>query len=439
MADNNPISDELVAHLAALTNLSESRCKEYLTATNGDLEAAAQAYFADAEEAETQDTPPATTAAAASSSQSVPDNYTGPRTLDGRPAPQAIPTTSSRSAAKKPQKKTGLATLSSIGGGHAHDDEEEDDEEDFDPHDPRNTYAGGEKSGLAVQDPSQRSDPKKLLNDILAKARSNAARPEAESPGPSRASPGAFRGSGQTLGGEGTASRVIPDPNAPPAQSGSSRSRPQDEQVQERTLHLWQDGFSIDDGELRRFDDPANTDALRMIQQGRAPVHLMNVRPNEPLDVKLQQHAENWKPLPKVYKPFGGSGRRLGSPVPGDASAAASASASTTLSTPSTSNTAAAAPSAAAPPPSNAVNESQPTVSIRIQMPDGARLPARFNTTHTVGDIYDFIARASPELRAGGWVLATTFPNKDHTDKSLVLGDLAEFKKGGTAVVKRST
>lgn len=140
-----------------------------MTATNGDLEAAAQAYFADAEEAETQDTPP--TAAAASSSQTVPDNYTGPRTLDGRPAPQAIPTTSSRSAAKKPQKKTGLATLSSIGGGHAHDDDDEDEEEDFDPHDPRNTYAGGEKSGLAVQDPNQRSDPKKLLNDILAKAR----------------------------------------------------------------------------------------------------------------------------------------------------------------------------------------------------------------------------------------------------------------------------
>lgn len=261
---------------------------------------------------------------------------------------------------------------------------------------------------------------------------SNAARPEAESPGPSRASPGAFRGSGQTLGGEGTASRVIPDPDAPPAQSSSSRSRPQNEQIQERTLHLWQDGFSIDDGELRRFDDPANTDALRMIQQGRAPVHLMNVRTNEPLDVKLQQHAENWRPLPKVYKPFGGSGRRLGSPVPGDSSAP------TTLSTSSTSNTAAAVPSAAAPP-SNAIDESQPTVSIRIQMPDGARLPARFNTTHTVGDIYEFISRASPELRAGGWVLATTFPNKDHTDKSLVLGDLAEFKKGGTAVVKRST
>lgn len=240
---------------------------------------------------------------------------------------------------------------------------------------------------------------------------------------------------------------MIPDPDAPPAGSSTAGSssrnnRSQNEQVQERTLHLWQDGFSIDDGELRRFDDPANADALRMIQQGRAPVHLMNVRFDEPLDVKLQQHAENWHPLPKVYKPFGGEGRRLGSPVPGDSSASASTTTTTlpttTLSTSSTS-AATATPSAGSAPPT--VDESQPTVSIRIQMPDGARLPARFNTTQTVGDIYDFITRASPELRsgAGTWVLATTFPNKDHTDKSLVLGDLAEFKKGGTAVVKRST
>lgn len=279
---------------------------------------------------------------------------------------------------------------------------------------------------------------------------SNATRPDAESPGPSRASPTSFRGSGQTLGGEGTESRVIPDPDAPPASSSSSRgggrNRPQNssntnnnEQVQERTLHLWQDGFSIDDGELRRFDDPANADALRMIQQGRAPVHLMNVRFDEPLDVKLQQHAENWRPLPKVYKPFGGEGRRLGSPVPGDSSASTTTTTTTTLPTviTSTLSTSSTPSGGAAAPPT--VDESQPTVSIRIQMPDGARLPARFNTTQTVGDIYEFVARASPELRSGGWVVATTFPNKDHTDKSLVLGELAEFKKGGTAVVKRST
>lgn len=202
-------------------------------------------------------------------------------------------------------------------------------------------------------------------------------------------------------------------------------------------MHLWANGFSVDDGELRHFDDPANAEDLRMIQLGRAPVHMMNVRHDEAIDVKLQQHTENYRPLPKVYRPFGGEGRRLGSPVPGEAATTAAAASATTRPTSAVSRAGTTASSSTtAPTPS--VDESQPTVTIRIQMPDGTRLPARFNTSQTVSEIYDFISRASPELRAGGWVLATTFPNKDHTDKSVVIGDMAEFKKGGTAVVKRS-
>jgi UBX domain-containing protein 1 len=229
-----------------------------------------------------------------------------------------------------------------------------------------------------------------------------------------------------TLGGEGSESRYIPGPQGAPG-----RARPQTGEVQERTLHRWLDGFSIDDGELHRFDDPANTEILQMIQQGRAPIHLLNVRYDDPIDVKLQEHNENYRPLPKKYKPFASEGRRLGSPVPGEVAASATATSA------ATSSTTTAARSAASP--SASVDESQPTVTIRIQMLDGSRLPARFNTSQTVNDIYEFISRASPGLSSGGWVLATTFPNKDHTDKSLVIGEMPEFKKGGTAVVKRSS
>ncbi|KAI1770019.1 SEP-domain-containing protein [Hypoxylon cercidicola] len=410
--ESNADHDALTSEFVAMTAASVEQATQYLSASDWDLAAAAQAYFADEEDA-TREVEPQVTAE---------PEYTGPRTLDGRPAPQFIPTTSSSS--KRPPKKKGLATFSSLGGGHAHDDDDDEDHNKDDAH--RDTYAGGEKSGLAVQDPSQRDDPRRIINDLLAKAKSNSQRPESSSrAGPSSAP--SFRGSGQTLGGEGAPSRTIPDPLAPASGSGAA---PQGSEVQERTLHLWRDGFSIDDGELRRFDDPENADALRMIQQGRAPIHLMNVRYDEPLDVKLQQHQENYRPLPKVYKPFGGEGRRLGSPVPGEAPVV-------TLPTLSTSSTAAAPPTAV-PPMTASVDESLPTVMIRIQMPDGTRLPARFNTTQTVNDVYDFISRSSPELSAGGWVLATTFPNKDHTDKSLILGDMAEFKKGGTAMVKRN-
>ena len=73
---------------------------------------------------------------------------------------------------------------------------------------------------------------------------------------------------------------------------------------------------------------------------------------------------------------------------------------------------------------------------IRIQLPNGTRLPARFNTTDTIGDIYGFIRGASSEISSRPWVLATTFPSKEHTDMDLVLADVPEFNKGGTAVVK---
>jgi UBX domain-containing protein 1 len=165
---------------------------------------------------------------------------------------------------------------------------------------------------------------------------------------------------------------------------------------------------------------------LQMIRQGRAPLHLMNVRFDQPVDVKLQQHKEDYHPLPKIYRPFGGEGHRLGSPVPGDGSTPPPPAAATT-------STAAPAASSSITP---SVDESQPTLMLRIQMPDGTRLPARFNTTNTVDDVYQFVQRASPATATRPWVLATTFPNKDHTDKSLVLGEMPEFKKGGTAVVK---
>ena len=107
------------------------------------------------------------------------EGYTGPRTLDGRPAPtSAIPTVGSSS--RRPARQTprsGFATLDSLnqgsaGGhaGHGHDDSDDSDDEDYmDDEQPRDLFAGGEKSGLAVQDP-RRNDPRSLVNDIIKKA-----------------------------------------------------------------------------------------------------------------------------------------------------------------------------------------------------------------------------------------------------------------------------
>lgn len=415
MADQDPAQQaQVLQEFVQLTGVSEARCREYLEAADWDIGRAAQAFYLDTEDAATE----------GASSSAPADNYTGPRTLDGRPAPQAqrAPAAASSSRQAQPKRK-GVATLGSLGSSsHQHDDEDDDDddEEDEDGRNPRDLFAGGEKSGLAVQDPTQDrgGNARKLVRDIMSKAKENASRGgRDENEQPARSS--GFRGSGQTLGGDGTESRVIPDPNAP-----AGGAAPANEEIQERVLHLWSDGFSIDGGELHRFDDPSNAADLEMIRNGRAPLHLMNVRYDQPVDVKLNQHTEAWHPIPQAYKPFSGSGRRLGSEVPGDSSTTAAAA------------SAPAASSAAPAEPTNTIDDSQPTITIRIQLPDGTRLPARFNTTQTLETVYGFVQRASPATQSRSWVLATTFPNKEHTDRSLALGDIPEFKKGGTAVVK---
>lgn len=161
---------KLEKHVETDSNFEQAT--EYLEASSWNISAAVGSFFADDEDE--------ATGGAGRSSQPVPEPaYSGPRTLDGRPAPQSALPSSSSSASKKPAKKKGLATLSSLGGGggHDHDDDDDDEEEDelADRRGPRDLFAGGEKSGLAVQDPGRNpADPQNVIKDILAKAKAYA-------------------------------------------------------------------------------------------------------------------------------------------------------------------------------------------------------------------------------------------------------------------------
>lgn len=226
-----------------------------------------------------------------------------------------------------------------------------------------------------------------------------------------------------TLGGDDAPSRHIPDPNA---------SQPAPQPRAHRELHLWRDGFSVDDGALFRYDDPANARTLEMINTGHAPLHILNVEHGQEVDVEVHAHKdEDYKQPKKKYVPFGGSGQRLGSPTPGASTAAAPPAAAAAASSGTT--TAAAASSGSAQPTVD-VDSSAPTVTLQIRLGDGTRMQSRFNTTHTIGDVYAFVDRASTNGRA--YALMTTFPSKELTDKAQVLGDMAEFKRGGVVVQK---
>ena len=249
----------------------------------------------------------------------------------------------------------------------------------------------------------------------------NAERPGGDSP---RAPQSRFTGAARTLGGDDTPSQEIPDPNA---------SRPRRPELVTRRLHFWSDGFSVDDGPLYRFDDPRNADILSQIKQGRAPTHILNVTHDQEVDVNLEQHKENYVAPKKKFKPFEGGGQRLGSPGPTVTESSTEPAPSAQVQVPANTS-----PSTASGQPSVDVNEGEPTISLQIRLGDGTRLVSRFNTTHTIGDVYAFVDRASSQSTTRSYVLMITFPSKELGDRGQILGDLAEFKRGGVVVQKWS-
>ncbi|PIA91428.1 UBX domain-containing protein 1 [Cercospora beticola] len=392
-ADSSDTQDEKVAQFTAITGASPTVAQNALGASNWDLEAAVSLFFAAGDEQASADED---------------DDDEPPPTANPRRNVDAAPATNKSGSSRKPKGPTTLRDLQ--GGGDASSDDDK----------KRDLFAGGEKSGLAVTDPNQGDGPVDHFRNIMNQARSNRDRPGAAGEEDEEPRSSHFMGRAQTLGGDDAPSRVIEDPNA-------VRGQPPPRVT--RTLHLWADGVSIDDGPLLRFDDHANEHIMTEINQGRAPKALLDVQPDQEVDLNLDPHkGENYvAPKPK-YKPFGGSGQRLGSPTPALASSSAASA--------STSRAPAAAASSQAKPEEMTVDESQPTLQLQIRLGDGTRLASRFNTTHTIGDVYDFVNRASPASQQRSYVLQTTFPSKELADKSQVLGDMSDFKRGGVVVQK---
>ncbi|KAJ5182938.1 UBX domain-containing protein 1 [Penicillium capsulatum] len=403
--DHNPAArDELVSQFCAMTNTKPDEAQEYLTANAWDIEAAVTEFFAEEDEA-LQDVN--TGGGRQLGGEGSTGQPTTGRTLGGGAVPSASSTGPESSGTGRAAPKKKFATLGDFNtGGSGGDSSEEDGSVDQD------FFAGGEKSGLAVQNPDD------LKKKILEKAR-RAQPPPSDDPEPR---PSHFTGTARTLGGDDAPSRVIQDPSEP---------APQQSQRVQRILHFWADGFSVDDGELYRTDDPRNAEILEGIRQGRAPLGIMNVQAGQEVDVELKQHEEKYvKPKPK-YKPFSGAGQRLGSPTPsvqGQASAPSAPPASTPTASSSSSGW----------PPKHEVDESQPSVTLQVRLGDGTRLSSRFNTSATIGEVYAFVAAATPDGRNRAWVLMTTFPNKELNDWQLTLGDIPEFKRGGVVVQKWS-
>lgn len=284
------------------------------------------------------------------------------------------------------------------------DDKANDSDRGSDGPDPQEWYTGGASSGQAVIDPRER--PEARLAAMFDGARAHGAvSGTAEDLNPNAGRSTAFQGRGRTL----NSSAEDDDASAGAPAEASER----DDGIISRVITFWQNGFTVDDGPLRAFDDPANMAFMESIGRGEAPAELAPKTRTQRVNINLVQRHEPYS-APK-FKAFGGSGRTLASE-----------------------------PSAAASEPSSAstkviaddwvVDETQPTTSIQIRLRDGSRLVAKFNMSHTVAHIRAFIAKSRPSETAPYSLQLSGFPPKTLSDDHAVIG---ESDLAGAVVIQR--
>lgn len=345
---------------------------------------------------------------------------TGPRTLSGAAAEPLPSNWGSQPATGSSARKAGggfsagggrggIATLRDLGaggGGGGDDDDPGEGEDEGEDRGPANFFTGGERSGLSVQNPDHKK--KKDQPDVVRNILQQAAKATKDRGDQEENTLGA---TGPSFGGKGR--RIGDDSAAENATAGGSNSEKEEEEDEVAIRHLtfWQDGFSIEDGPLHRYDDPASQELLEQIRSERAPLSLFNIRFDQRVQIRVAQRVrEKYQPpAPGPMKAFGGEGNRLGAPAPA-ASAPTSAPATT-------SSTAAAALA----PSDFKVDDSKPTTQVQIRLGDGSRMVGRFNEDHTVADVRRYVNAAHPGMASRSYVLQASFPPKPLTDEEATL------------------
>jgi len=404
--------DELIANFVAVTDIDSDRARFFLEASGWELQVALASFFEGEQEV---DEDAAMRQNVAQPTNVVPGGPDGPEQMSG--SQDRHPNLLSQIAQMVEQgtqgssrpanrafapERTGPTTLDSLRARQEDNNSSEDEE------DKRQAfYAGGsQSSGQQVLGPPKKRD--ELVAEMFKKARELGAEDvHSGEPSSTRKKPAgsssAFGGAGYKLGDEKTSEsqRVAP--------SADSTSQP--EESREVVLRLWSTGFTIDDGPIRSFVDPANMEFLNSVKRGEIPREL--IRDNHGREVELtmedRRHEEYVMPKPSS-RPFGGVGQMLGSPSP----AVVGGTALLTESDREANETAAR----------NLIRlaESEPTTNIQFRLADGTRLVARFNHTHTVNDLHSFINTARPQFSSINYILAL-LPSTELTEKNVTVKD----------------
>lgn len=340
MADRS----QLVERFVQITHSSEYLAEQYLDRNDNDLTNAVEDFFANS-----------------ASTNSV-----------------SKPSTSSKSS------KSGVRTFRDLND----EDEDEDDKTQT------NFFTGGEKSGLQVEDPNKdkKKSGRSLIDDIFQRAKDQMNEPddrpsalEDDIPKPK------FTGDGHKLGdGEGP-SQTIPDPTA---------HFPRKPEKANREIIFWKQGFTVADGPLHRYDDPNNAAVLQELNQGRVPLALLDVEFGQDVDVSVVRKTdEDYRPPKKKAGGYGGSGHRLGSPVPGEPIVPQDSNPQ-----PSISNE---APTTKKPEP-----ESHGDAPVQIRFANGKRTSYKFNSSDPISVVYDYVKSHEFSDPSRSFILSHAFPVK---------------------------
>ncbi|CAA0825068.1 Plant UBX domain-containing protein 5 [Striga hermonthica] len=272
----------------------------------------------------------------------------------------------------------GIRTLADLSRNPKHE-EDSDSDPDFDP---QEYYTGGEKSGMLVQDPSKATD----IDELFNQARQAGALEASVEHGMPSSSSSRFTGTGRLLSGEVSAT---PDPP----------------QSVTHTITFWRNGFTVDDGPLRRIDDPENASFIESIRNSEWPKELAPADKRTSVHVNLIRKDEDYKQPKKPKLPFQGVRRTLGSSSDTTPPPTESVSVVTTVLT-------------AAPTPTLGltVDQNKPCTSIQLRLADGTRLVSRFNRQHTIRDIRGFIDASRPGGSTGYQLQTMGFPPKQLVD-----------------------
>uniref|UniRef100_A0A8C0W3D3 NSFL1 cofactor p47 n=1 Tax=Castor canadensis TaxID=51338 RepID=A0A8C0W3D3_CASCN len=270
---------------------------------------------------------------------------------------QATPSSVSRGTAPSDNRVTSFRDL-------IHDQDEDEEEEEG-----QRFYAGGsERSGQQIVGPPRKKSPNELVDDLFKGAKEH---------------------------GAVAVERVTKSPG--------ETSKPRVHVV----LKLWKSGFSLDNGELRSYQDPSNAQFLESIRRGEVPAELRRLAHGGQVNLDMEDHRDEDFVKPKgAFKAFTGEGQKLGSTAPQVLN---------------TSSPAQQAENEAKASSSILINESEPTTNIQIRLADGGRLVQKFNHSHRISDIRLFIVDARPAMAATSFVLMTTFPNKELADENQTL------------------